>query len=133
MVSKIKKAFKDKLGITVSVRKQKQSSNSDEMNRILFIEVIKILKQLAQDTDYLRDEIGVDLSGIEEQYFVAINHLLRMNFTDPQVEIINYYVYEMPHSDEEFEGKMEVTEKNKVQTYTFKTPEDLWDILKLVK
>jgi hypothetical protein len=132
MVSKIKNLFKESMGITVSVRKQKLATNSDQMNKMLFVEVVKILKQLAMDTDYMREEIGVDLSGIEEQYYVAINHLLRMNFTGPQVELISYYVYEMPH-DDEFEGKMEVAEKNKVSTYTFKTPEDLWDILKLVK
>jgi len=132
MTADLKKIFKDSFGINVNARKSKKSSNSDVMNKLLFVEVIKILKQIASDTDYLRDEIGVDLSGIEDQYFLAIDNLLRMSFTDSQVSIIQYYVYEMPNSGE-FEGKMEVKEKSKVSTHSFKTPEDLWDVLKLVK
>jgi hypothetical protein len=132
MTADLKKIFKDSFGINVNARKSKKSSNSDVMNKLLFVEVIKILKQIASDTDYLRDEIGVDLSGIEDQYFLAIDNLLRMSFTDSQVSIIQYYVYEMPNNGE-FEGKMEVKEKSKVSTHSFKTPEDLWDVLKLVK
>jgi hypothetical protein len=132
MTADLKKIFKDSFGINVNARKSKKSSNSNVMNKLLFVEVIKILKQIVRDTDYLRDEIGVDLSGIEDQYFLAIDNLLRMNFTDSQVSIIQYYVYEMPN-DGEFEGKMEVKERSKVSTHSFKTPEDLWDVLKLVK
>ena len=84
------------------------------------------------DSEYLREEIGIDLSGIEEQYNLAISNLLRMNFSDTQIQLINYYVYDMPEEGE-FEGKMEVTQRKKVQTYTFKTAEDLWDVLKVVK
>jgi hypothetical protein len=132
MINDLKKVFKESLGVNVTIKKSKNSSNSDVMNKLLFVEVIRILKQVASDTEYLRDEIGIDLSGIEDQYYLAIDNLLRMNFNESQVSIIQYYVYEMPN-DGEFEGKMEVKEKSKVTTHPFKTPEDLWEILKVVK
>lgn len=132
MIQQIKNIFKTHYGVAVSVRKVKIISNSENMNKILFVEVIRILKNISMDSEYLREEIGIDLSGIEEQYNLAISNLLRMNFSDTQVQLINYYVYDMPEEGE-FEGKMEVTEKKKVQTYTFKTAEDLWDVLKVVK
>ena len=132
MIPIIKNILKSNYGITTSVRRVKRTSNSENMNKILFVEVVKILKKISMDSEYLRDEIGIDLSGIEEQYYLAISNLLRMNFNDAQIQLINYYVYDTPEEGE-FEGKMEVTEKNKVQTYTFKSPEDLWDVLKLVK
>lgn len=132
MIQHIKNIFKTHYGVAVSVRRVKRISNSENMNKILFVEVIRILKNISMDSEYLREEIGIDLSGIEEQYNLAISNLLRMNFSDTQVQLINYYVYDMPEEGE-FEGKMEVTEKKKVQTYTFKTAEDLWDVLKVVK
>lgn len=132
MISDIKNILKAHYGVVANVRRVRRTSNSENMNKILFVEVIKILKKVSMDSEYLRDEIGIDLSGIEEQYYMAISNLLRMNFNDAQVQLINYYVYDTPEEGD-FEGKMEVTEKNKVKTYSFKTPEDLWDVLKLVK
>lgn len=132
MIQQIKNIFKTHYGVTASVRRVKGISNSENMNKILFVEVIRILKTISMDSEYLREEIGIDLSGLQEQYNLAISNLLRMNFSDTQIQLINYYVYDMPEEGE-FEGKMEVTEKKKVQTYTFKTAEDLWDVLKLVK
>lgn len=132
MIQHIKNIFKTHYGVTANVRRIKSISNSENMNKILFVEVIRILKNISMDSEYLREEIGIDLSGIEEQYNLAISNLLRMNFSDTQIQLINYYVYDMPEEGE-FEGKMEVTEKKKVQTYTFKTAEDLWDVLKVVK
>jgi hypothetical protein len=132
MIQHIKNIFKTHYGVTASVRRVKSISNSENMNKILFVEVIRILKNISMDSEYLREEIGIDLSGIEEQYNLAISNLLRMNFSDTQIQLINYYVYDMPEEGE-FEGKMEVTERKKVQTYTFKTAEDLWDVLKVVK
>lgn len=132
MISDIKNILKAHYGVMANVRRVKRTSNSENMNKMLFVEVIKILKKVSMDSEYLRDEIGIDLSGIEEQYYLAISNLLRMNFNDAQIQLINYYVYDTPEEGD-FEGKMEVTEKNTVKTYTFKTPEDLWDVLKLVK
>lgn len=132
MQNNIKELIKKVYGIPATVTKQKKTSNLEYMNKILFADVVNTLKGLVVSSDYLRDEMGIDISGLEEQYFQAIDGLLRMSFTEPQVQIINYFIYEVPN-DGEFEAKIEVKERNKVQTYSFKTAEDLWDALKFVK
>lgn len=130
MINNIKELIEKIYGIPVTITKEKQASNLDHMNKLLFADVVSTLRGLVSSSDYLRDEMGIDISGLEEQYFLAIDGLLRMSFTAPQVEIINYFIYEIPN---DAEATIEVKERKKVQTYTFKTPEDLWDALKFVK
>jgi hypothetical protein len=132
MVNNIKELFEKSYGIPVTIGKEKRASNVEYMNKLLFTDVVNTLKGLVSNSDFLRDEIGIDISGLEEQYFQAIDGLLRMSFTDSQVQIINYFIYEVPN-DGEFEAKIEVKERKKIQTYSFKTAEDLWDALKFVK
>lgn len=128
----IKDSFARAYNVPISVVRKNNTFNPEHMNKILFENVISILKDLEEDSKYLKDAIGIDLSGIEGQYFQAIDGLLRMNFTDPQIQLINFYIYELPN-DEESEPKMEVVDKKKVKTYSIKTPEDLWNVLKVVK
>jgi hypothetical protein len=132
MINNIKELFEKSYGIPVTIVKEKRASNVEYMNKLLFTDVVNTLKGLVANSDFLRDEIGIDISGLEEQYFQAIDGLLRMSFTDSQVQIINYFIYEVPN-DGEFEAKIEVKERKKTQTYSFKTAEDLWDALKFVK
>ena len=55
-----------------------------------------------------------------------------MNFSEAQIQLIDYYLFDMPIEDD-FQGKIEVMKGKKVEIYVFTTPEDLWDVLKVVK
>lgn len=102
------------------------------MTKTFFVEAIKSLRQVIEASDTLREMQGIDLVGIEEQYYSVITNLLRMHFSEAQIQLIDYYIFDMPLEDE-FQGKIEVTKGKKVETFVFTTPEDLWEVLKVVK
>ena len=102
------------------------------MTRTFFVEAVKGLRQVIEASENLREDQGIDLVGIEDQYYNVITNLLRMNFSEAQIQLIDYYLFDMPIEDD-FQGKIEVMKGKKVEIYVFTTPEDLWDVLKVVK
>jgi hypothetical protein len=101
------------------------------MEKLLFLEVIRMLQELNDRSEVLA-EMGLDLTEYENAYYDLIQNLLRMSFNDAQIELINYYVYQLP-DQEDFEGTLELTKGKKTVKKPFNTPEDLWEVLKEVK
>jgi hypothetical protein len=129
---KLKTYYKEKFKTLAKVTKRQVRKKSDRMTKLFFIEAIKGLRQIIETSEHLREDQGIDLVGMEDQYYNVITNLLRMSFTEPQIELIDYYLFDMPIEDD-FVGKIEVKKGNKVETYVFTTPENLWDVLKVVK
>lgn len=104
------------------------------MNRELFIEVVKLLKEIDDRTDFVASEIGMDITAYEDKFFRVIENLLRMTFNKEQVFLIQLYLNEIPYNDqEEWDGQISVTVGKKEQKIAFRTPEDVWDAIQKFK
>jgi hypothetical protein len=77
------------------------------MTKIFFVEAVKGLRQIIETSENLREDQGIDLVGIEDQYYSVITSLLRMYFSEAQIQLIDYYLFDMPIEDD-FQGKIEV-------------------------
>ena len=128
----VKNLYKSRFKISTKVTKVQIGKKSERMTRTFFVEAVKGLRQVIEASENLREDQGIDLVGIEDQYYNVITNLLRMNFSEAQIQLIDYYLFDMPIEDD-FQGKIEVMKGKKVETYVFTTPEDLWDVLKVVK
>ncbi len=108
--------------------------NKEAMNRELFVEVLKLLKEINDRTDFVASEIGMDITAYEDKFFRVIENLMRMNFNKEQVFLIELYLNEIDYNEkEEWDGFISVTVGKKEQKIAFRTPEDVWEAIQKFK
>lgn len=122
----VRKVVMSALGGTVTVRKQKPST--EVLEKKLFIQCIDILKQIEDESQFAIEELGIDLTSYEEKYLTVINNLLSLHYNKEQHSLIMYYVYQAP-LNENFNGVVEIEVQNKKEEHPLKNPEDLWKIV----
>lgn len=114
----------------LSYRIRSNELDSKLMNKKLFIQVIKQLRQIEDRRDFMQEEIGMDMTVYEDQFFNVIENLMKMHFNKEQLALIQMYLYQLV-PDKEWDGTITV-EKNKIEkTVNFKTPEDVWEVINL--
>jgi len=102
------------------------------MNKSLFINIIKNLKEIEDRRDFMQEEIGMDMTTYEDKFFVVIEDLFKLNFNKPSIGIIQTFLYESSRPDE-WDGTITLEEGKKgTTTYDLKTPEHLWNIVQIL-
>ena len=108
--------------------------NKEAMHKELFIEVVKVLKEIDDRTDFVASEIGMDITAYEDKFFRVIENLMRMVFNKEQIFLIELYLNEIDYNDkEEWDGFISVTVGKKEQKIAFRTPEDVWEAIQKFK
>ena len=112
--------------------KQKTPSRED-MNKKLFVKILTNLKKIEERKDFMVEEIGMDMTAYEDQFFEVIEDLFKMTFNKEQVALIQLYVYQlMPDSD--WDGTITIENKNKEEKVVdFKAPADVWNVINSIK
>lgn len=115
----------------LSYRIKPLTPSREFMEKKLFIEILNGLKKIDDRRDFMHSEIGMDMTVYEDQFFHVIENLIKLHFTKEQQALIQMYLYQLV-PDKEWDGTITI-EKNKVEeTVPFKTPEQVWDVLKKV-
>ena len=99
------------------------------MNRKLFIETLKLLKEIDDRRDFMQEEIGIDVNQYEDKFFRVIENLMKICFNKKQVGLIRVYLYDLI-SDKEWDGTITINRNKKEEIHPFKKPEDVWKVLK---
>jgi len=113
----------------LSYRIRELTPDKETMNKKLFIEVITQLKKVEDRRDFMQEEIGMDMTMYEEQFFSVIENLMKMHFKKEQLALIQLYLYQLV-PDKEWDGTITIENNKKEQIVNFKTPEDVWDVIK---
>lgn len=104
--------------------------DQETMNKKLFVETIKLIKEIETRRDFLESEIGMNVTGYEDKFFQVFENLLRIAFTKEQINLLNLYIYELS-PDKEWDGTIVLkNNKDKEETFDFKTPEQVWAVIK---
>ena len=112
----------------LSYRIKIKSPDKKIMDKKLFIQVLTQLRKIEDRRDFMADEIGMDMTLYEEQFFSVIENLMKMHFSKEQLALIQMYLYQLS-PDKEWDGTITL-EKNKKETkHPFKTPEQVWMII----
>ena len=100
------------------------------MNKKLFTGVIKQLKKIEDRRDFMAEEIGMDMTTYEDQFFNVIEDLMKMSFNKTQLGLIQTYLYTLS-PDKSWDGTIvvEVGESKEEKVVKFKTPEDVWKVV----
>lgn len=103
--------------------------SKEQMDKHLFIESIGILKEINDRTDFLVDEIGIDLTPYEDKFFKVIENLMKIAFNKQQIFLVQMYLNEIPEVGEDWDGTITVQVGKKEEKVNFKTPEDVWNAI----
>ena len=112
----------------LSYRIKVKSPTKETMNRKLFIEVLKQMRQIEERRDFMQEEIGMDMTAYEDQFFSVIENLMKMHFSKEQLALIQMYLYQLV-PDKEWDGTITIEKNKKEEVVPFKKPEDVWNVI----
>ena len=113
----------------LSYRIKIKSPDKSFMDKKLFIQVILQLRKIEDRRDFMAEEIGMDMTTYEDQFFNVIENLMKMHFSKEQLALIQMYLYQLA-PDKEWDGTITLENNRKETTHPFKTPEDVWKVIK---
>ena len=113
----------------LSYRIRQLTPDKNTMNKKLFIQVMKQLRQIEERRDFMAEEIGMDMTAYEDQFFSVIENLMKMHFKKEQLALIQMYLYQLV-PDKEWDGTITIEKNKKEETVPFKQPEDVWEVIK---
>lgn len=117
---------------SLAYRIKELSPDRELMNRKLFIEVLEQMKSIDDRRDFMEAEIGMDMTQYEDQFFSVIENLMKMHFSKAQLALIQMYLYQLI-PDKEWDGTITVEVGKEEKEVPFKTPEDVWNVIKEFK
>ena len=125
--SKIRKVLKSKLDIEFRIKAI--GPDQQTINKKLFVEIIDQLRKIEDRRDFLAEEVGLDMTAYEDQFFGVIENLFRLVFNKSQLALIQMYLYQLI-PDKEWDGMITIEHNKEEKTVPFKSADDVWKVLK---
>lgn len=123
----IRKVLKSRLD--VSFRIKLKQPDQETMKKKIFIEILDELKKIEDRKDFLAEEIGMDMTLYEDQFFSVIENLFKLAFNKSQLGLIQMYLYQLI-PDKEWDGNITIEHEKSEKTVPFKSADDVWDVIK---
>jgi len=123
----IRRVLKDRIDISYTI-KSKQLDR-ETMNKKIFIEVMDQLKKIEDRKDFLVEEIGIDMTAYEDQFFAVIENLFKLVFNKSQLGLIQMYLYTLL-PDKEWDGMLTIEQGKGEKEVPFKSSIDVWNVIK---
>jgi len=114
----------------LSYRIRQLTPDPEMMNKKLFIQILDDLRKIEDRRDFMVEEIGMDMTVYEDQFFRVIENLMKLHFSKEQLALIQMYLYQLT-PDKDWDGTITVEQDKKEKVINFKTPEDVWNALKI--
>ena len=125
--SKIRKVLKSKLDIEFRIKAI--GPDQETINKKLFVEIIDQLRKIEDRRDFLAEEVGLDMTAYEDQFFGVIENLFRLAFNKSQLDLIQMYLYQLIPA-KEWDGMITIEHNKEEKTVPFKSADDVWKVLK---
>ena len=127
----IKKNIREvlKARLDVSYRIKIKEPDQEVMNKKIFIEVLGQLKEIEDRKDFLAEEIGMDMTQYEDQFFAVIENLFKLAFNKSQLALIQMYLYKLV-PDKNWDGTITIEENKQERDVPFKSPDEVWNVIK---
>jgi len=126
-----------KKGLPFNFKLKLKEQDRKTMNKKLFVHTLTVLREIEDRRDFLEEEIGLDPTVYEEKFLVVIENLFKMIFNKQQLTLINLYLFDLVY-DKEWDGLLQLDLKVgdgevQQQVFNFRTPEDVWNVIELLK
>ena len=113
----------------LSYRIKVKELDKESMNKKLFVQIVKQLRKIEDRRDFMAEEIGMDMTTYEDQFFRVIEDLMKMCFNKEQLSLVQMYLYQLV-PDKEWDGNITISVGKQEKTVKFKTPSDVWNVIK---
>jgi hypothetical protein len=112
----------------LKIAKRDRQSNEKET----FIETVVLLEHCWLKTNFLHEEVKIDLWNYEENYYKVIENLIFMKYSEDIANLILWYVYDRFDADGKLLG-LDVTFPGKEKKrFLLKSPIDLWNLIEKI-
>jgi len=111
----------------LKINKRNKSNGKDT-----FIETVILLEHCWLRTNFLHEEVKIDLWNYEENYYKIIENLIFMQYSEEVANLILWYVYDRFDADGKILG-LDITFPGKEsKRFILKTPTDLWNLVEKI-
>jgi hypothetical protein len=111
----------------LKINKRNKSNGKDT-----FIETVILLEHCWLRTNFLHEEVKIDLWNYEENYYKIIENLIFMQYSEEVANLILWYVYDRFDADGKILG-LDITFPSKEpKRFILKTPTDLWNLVEKI-
>ena len=123
-VNKIKSYIEDILGTKSSLRKKLPIKKSKEKE--LFCDMLNNLQFANSRTMGMKHDYKVNMMDYDDPFYIAIENLLQLKYTEEQRNIINWWLYDkfLPTGE-----VLILTDKTTDEIIPSDTPDDVWDLI----
>ena len=125
--STVRKILKSNIDLEFKIKPI--SPDQETMNKKVFIEVIEQLKRIEERRDFLIEEIGLDMTAYEDQFFGVIENLFKLVFNKSQLGLLQMYLYNLL-PDKEWDGMITIEHNKEEKTVPFKSATEVWEVIK---
>ena len=123
-VDKIKSYIDDILGTKSSLKEK--IPIKQHYKKKLFCEVLQNLQFVNGRTLGMKHDYKVNMMDYDDPFYVALENLFKLNYTQEQRNIINWWLYDkyLPTGE-----VLMLTDKDTEEVIPSDTPEDIWDLI----
>ncbi len=125
--SKIRSILKSNLDLNFRIKTVGPDKHA--MNKKIFIDVINQLKKIEERKDFLAEQIGLDMTAYEDDFFSVIENLFKLVFNKTQLGLIQTYLYQLI-PDKNWDGTIVIEHDKEEKTVPFKSANEVWNVLK---
>jgi hypothetical protein len=112
--------------------KLKISKRNRSQGKDTFIETVILLEHCWLRTNFLHEEVKIDLWNYEESYYKVIENLIFMHYSEEVANLILWYVYDRFDADGKILG-LDITFPGKEsKRFILKSPTDLWNLVEKI-
>ena len=123
----IRYILKDSNALRYRIRTK--SKPKEEVDKKTFVNIINLMKEINDRTEFLATEIGLDSVAYEDKFFQVIEGLMNIAFNKKQVLLIEMYLNDIPMMKEDWDGTITVQVEEKEIRIAFETPLDIWNAI----
>jgi hypothetical protein len=125
-VKKIKSYIDDILGTKSSLRDKLPTKILK--NKELFCEVLHNLQFVNSRSLGMKHDYKIDMLKYDDPFYIAIENLFKLHYTQEQQNIINWWLYEkfLPTGE-----VLVLSNKETSEVIPSDTPEDIWDLIQI--
>lgn len=127
-IEEIRKSIEQVLEVDLEIKRK--SFSKEEFNQVYFCKIIDNIEFLYQRTQAVLYHTKIDLIDYEENFYEIIEMLLEMNFSQEEMEIINYYLFGRFNDDGTTNT---LIDKRTNDVIILESSEDLWNVLEDMK
>jgi hypothetical protein len=123
----IKKSIDEIIGVDTFLKRKKKTE--DDQHRDRFIKIIQTLEEIEVRGMILGNDLQLDFTSYDDKFYSVIDNLFYLHFGKEACELIFFYIYERLNPD----GTANDVEDMDGHVIPLKTPEDLWELVKLTQ